>query len=78
LENAKNFHSRPQGSQENQKNKRTLLFETPCSYWWVGGGVGFYPLSSQTPNHVEVELGSDNLARIKTPNMSIFKYSKMH
>ena len=25
--------------------------------WWVGP----YPLSSQTPTHVEVELGCDNL-----------------
>ena len=28
----------------------------------VGGGwVGSYPLSSQAPTHVEVELGCDNL-----------------
>jgi hypothetical protein len=28
--------------------------------WVVGGWVGSYPLLSQAPTHVEVELGCDN------------------
>jgi hypothetical protein len=27
--------------------------------WW--GGMGSYPLLSQAPTHVEVELGCDNI-----------------
>ena len=29
--------------------------------WW--GGVGSYPLLSQAPTHVEVELGCDNIRK---------------
>ena len=28
--------------------------------WWVGGWVASYPLLSQAPTPVEVELGCDN------------------
>ena len=30
-------------------------------WWGAGGWVVSYPLSSQVPTHVEVELGCDNL-----------------
>ena len=38
----------------------------------VGGGVGSYPLSSQAPTQVEVELGCDN-----TKNSSLPKFATL-
>jgi hypothetical protein len=40
--------------------------------WGGGGVVGSYPLSSQAPTHVEVELGCDNNWLVKSKAKFIY------
>ena len=41
-------------------NQLPMLFGSALTVPGGWGGVGSYPLSSQAPTHVEVELGCDN------------------